>query len=79
MCCSMVTVVRPIVHSDSETIYASHSREELAKQVLFSQRGLFLRTREAAIRGECLHWGRLISLTNARHEYHSRLIVDSEA
>ena len=79
MCCCMVTVVHYIVHSDLKTICASHPHVELAKEVLFSQRGLFLRTREAAIRGECLNLGRLIPLINARHEFHSRLIVDSEA
>ena len=77
MCCGMVTVVRHVVHSDLKTIYAFHPQVELAKQVLFSQGGLFLRTRETAIRGECLNWGRLISLINARHKDHSRLIVDS--
>ena len=76
MCCCMVTVVRHIVHSDLKTICASHLKKELAKQVLSSQGGLFPRTRKAAICGECLNWGRLISLISARREYHSRMIVD---
>ena len=42
MCCCMATVVRHIVHSDLKTICASHPHVELAKQVLFSQGGLFL-------------------------------------
>ena len=49
MCCCMITVVRHIVHSDLKTICASHPHVYLAKQVLFSQGGLFLKTREAAI------------------------------
>ena len=58
----MVIVVRHKVHSGVKTICASHPHVELAKQVLFSQGGLLLRTREAAICGECLNWGRLIIL-----------------
>ena len=46
MCCCMVTAVRHVAHSELNTICASHPHVELAKQVLFSQRGLFLRTLE---------------------------------
>ena len=49
MYCCMATVVRHIVHSDLIMICAFNPHVELAKQVLFSQGGLFLRTREAAI------------------------------
>ena len=58
MCCCMVTSVRRIVCSDLKAICASDTHVELANQMLFSQGGLFLKTREAAIRGECLNWGR---------------------
>ena len=46
MCCCMAAVVRHIVLSDLETICTSHPHVELTKQVLFSQRGLFLRSLE---------------------------------
>ena len=42
----MVPIVRHIVQSDLKTICASQPHVELAKQVLFSQGGLFLRTHD---------------------------------
>ena len=40
-----------------ETICVSNPHVEVAKQILFSQGGLSLRTREATIGGDCLDGG----------------------
>ena len=61
----MVTLVNHLEHLDLKPICASHPYVELAKQVLFYQGGLFLRTRDAAVHGECLNWGRLIKHLNS--------------